>query len=112
MEDVLLDNNTAPSRAKQRSTFVQTKLPFQSISRGEWEAQERARYARFQEQCQIEREREALEKAQARLAQMTYQRLCKRDQRTLHQAAQIHAGIRSPDGKLKVCARNYHCVCL
>lgn len=102
--DELLPANPCdqPSFTSRRQLF-QTQLPFKPISRVEWEAQEHARFVQVQEQCQIEREREKLEEARARLAKTAYERLRKQGQRTIRRAAQIQAGIRGSDGKLKVC---------
>ncbi|KAG8725022.1 hypothetical protein FRC09_009922 [Ceratobasidium sp. 395] len=89
---------TKPSPGPQ---LVQTRLPFLPVSRAEKETQDRERYAKFQEQCRIEREREALEQTKARLAKTTYERERKRVQRTLRRAMQIETGLRSSDGRLK-----------
>ncbi|KAG9123678.1 hypothetical protein FRC07_014300 [Ceratobasidium sp. 392] len=93
--------NAPTNPIKSCPTLTQTRLPFQRISRAEKELQDRDRFAKLQEQCQAEREREALEKVQAKLGRTTYERERKREQRTVRRAAQIKAGLRGLDGKLK-----------
>ncbi|QRV96941.1 DDE superfamily endonuclease [Ceratobasidium sp. AG-Ba] len=65
--DLPLEHQPVP-----RKHMVQTRLPFRTIPRAEYNTQERSRYTKFQEQCQIEREREAMKKVQARLARTSY----------------------------------------
>ncbi|KAG9122905.1 hypothetical protein FRC07_000524, partial [Ceratobasidium sp. 392] len=91
----------APAKPNSGPRLVQTQLPFLPISRAEKEIKDREQYAKFQEQCRIERENEALEQTKARLAKTAYERERKRAQRTLRRAVQIKTGLRSSDGKLK-----------
>ncbi|QRV77889.1 Ulp1 protease family, carboxy-terminal catalytic domain protein [Ceratobasidium sp. AG-Ba] len=97
--------NSEPSedtpRTQSGPRLVQTQLPFKKISRMEYDAQEHERFAKLKDQCQIERERDALQQVRAQLIKTTYERERKRVQRTMRRAMQIETGLRSADGKLK-----------